>query len=82
MEENERHRPRWEDEDWTVETPDPEKCKCKKCFLREEDRQIGDRTIHGCTLGTCAAFNVKPNEILFQGEDCPYFIDEDEKDED
>lgn len=71
---------KWENEDWVTEKPDPEKIVCNKCFLRAEDRKVGESVIKGCTLGICKAFPVtKPSEVLWKGAECPYFIDENEE---
>lgn len=71
---------RWDDEKLVFEMPDINKIQCKNCFLREKDRtELG---IKGATLAICDAYDHKPKEILWDGEDCPYFIDENEEDED
>lgn len=70
--------PKWHDEDWTVNHPDPKEIACKDCFHREPDRKIGSTTIKGCTLAMCGAFASKPPGILFQGEKCPYYLNENE----
>lgn len=57
--------------------PDTKKIKCVTCTLREADRKIGDMDILGASLGICDAFKVKPQEILFGNEECPYYVDED-----
>lgn len=80
-----KKNPRFEDDEWEVRHPDPEKVKCKDCFLREPDREVTeDCTIKGCILGICKVFtatNPKPYGILWNGESCPYYIDENEDDE-
>jgi hypothetical protein len=48
-------------------------------MLREKDRLDGE--IDGATLGVCEAFQFKPTEILFNGAECPYFIDENTPDD-
>jgi hypothetical protein len=48
-------------------------------MLRAKDRLDGQ--IDGATLGICEAYDFKPTEILFNGGECPYFIDENEEDE-
>ena len=70
---------RWDNENLIMNHPDCEKIRCKDCFLREKDTpELG---IKGATLGVCGAYSIKPTEILFDGEDCPYYIDENEEDE-
>lgn len=70
---------RWDNEELSWVQPDPKKIQCSKCILREKDRLDGK--INGATLGICAAFKFKPSEILMDGAECPYFIDENETDE-
>lgn len=70
---------RWDNEELSWVQPDPKKIQCSKCMLREKDRLDGK--INGATLGICAAFKFKPSEILMDGAECPYFIDESETDE-
>ena len=70
---------RWDNEELSWVQPDPMKIQCSKCMLREKDRLDGK--INGATLGICAAFKFKPSEILMDGAECPYFIDENETDE-
>lgn len=70
---------RWDNEELSWVQPDPKKIQCSKCMLREKDRLDGK--INGATLGICAAFKFKPSEILMDGAECPYFIDENETDE-
>lgn len=71
--------PRWENEDMVWEHPDIKKIKCATCYLREPDRTgLG---IKGATLGCCAAYPIKPHDVLWKGEDCPYYLDENEEDE-
>ena len=70
---------RWDNEELSWVQPDPKKIQCSKCMLREKDRLDGQ--INGATLGICAAFKFKPSEILMDGAECPYFIDENETDE-
>jgi hypothetical protein len=48
-------------------------------MLRAKDRLDGE--INGATLGVCDAYDFKPPQILMDGEDCPYFIDENEEDD-
>ena len=72
--------PRFEKEDdlgpWKF--PDATKIPCRNCTLRERDHVLPDGTVwEGATYGICEAFDDKPNFILFDGEDCPYYIPED-----
>lgn len=71
--------PRWDDEELSWVQPDKNKIQCSKCMLREKDRLDGE--IDGATLGVCEAFQFKPTEILFNGAECPYFIDENTPDD-
>ena len=71
-------KPKWYDEDWSANHPDPKKIVCKDCFHREPDRNLGGTVIKGCTLATCGAFASKPTGILFDGDECPYYLDEKE----
>ena len=70
--------PRFEKEDdiGALLLPNPKKIKCTTCMLREQDRPFGDETLNGATLAMCLAYGVKPNKILFDNEDCPYYINE------
>lgn len=70
---------RWDDEELKFAMPDIEKIPCENCFLREKDRP--ETGIKGATLGVCEAYKSKPDAILFKGESCPYFIDENESDD-
>ena len=72
--------PRFEKEDdlgpWKF--PDASKIPCKDCALRAEDRVFPGGTVwEGATYSMCDAFNSKPHFILFDGEDCPYYIKDD-----
>ena len=71
--------PRWDNEELSWVQPDPQKIQCSKCMLRAKDRLNGE--INGATLGICEAYDFKPPQILFDEAECPYFIDEDEEDE-
>lgn len=71
---------RWDDEKLSWVQPDPKKIRCSKCMLRAKDRLDGK--INGATLGLCDAYDFKPSGILFDGDECPYFIDEDTPDDD
>lgn len=71
--------PRWDNEELSWAQPDPQKIQCSKCMLRAKDRLDGE--INGATLGVCDAYDFKPPQILMDGEDCPYFIDENEEDD-
>ena len=71
--------PRWDNEKLSWVQPDPKKIQCSKCMLRAKDRLDGE--INGATLGVCDAYDFKPPQILMDGEDCPYFIGENEEDD-
>lgn len=71
--------PRWDNEKLSWVQPAPQKIQCSKCMLRAKDRLDGE--INGATLGVCDAYDFKPPQILMDGEDCPYFIDENEEDD-
>lgn len=71
--------PRWDNEELSWVQPNPQKIQCSKCMLRAKDRLDGE--INGATLGVCDAYDFKPPQILMDGEDCPYFIDENEEDD-
>lgn len=70
---------RWDNEELSWVHPDHKKIQCSKCMLRAKDRLDGQ--VDGATLGICEAYDFKPTEILFNGGECPYFIDENEEDE-
>lgn len=70
---------RWDHEELSWVQPDPAKIQCSKCMLCAKDRLNGQ--INGATLGTCDAYDFKPTQILFDGAECPYFIDVNEEDE-
>ena len=78
---DEKKAPRWEEEDWVAEHPDPDKIPCKDCVYREKDREVGDTVILGAVLGMCQVYTDKPTHILFDGEDCPYHLTEEEMNE-
>lgn len=73
----ENNRPRWENEGWTAKEPNDD-IKCKDCFLREPNRYPGAGiVICGYKLSTCKAYDFsKPDEVLWEGGSCPYYIDE------
>lgn len=73
-EKKERTRPRWEDEEWILEKPNP--LQCRNCQWRAPDRKIGSTTIKGYTLGLCQVMDVKPHEVIWKGEPCPYRLAE------
>lgn len=72
--------PRWDHEELSWTQPDPGKIQCSKCMLRAKDRLNGE--INGATLGICDVYDFKPAQILMDGAECPYFIDESIPDED
>lgn len=72
--------PRWDNEELSWVQPDPAKIQCTKCMLRAKDRLNGE--IKGATLGICDAYDFKPPQILMDGAECPYFIDENTPDDD
>ena len=72
--------PRFEkgDDLGSLRFPDTSKIPCRDCMLREKDHKLPDGTVlEGAAYGMCDAFGDKPNFILFDGEDCPYYIKED-----
>ena len=70
--------PRFEDEAIApLRFPEAKKILCKDCMLREPDRNSHGIFVEGATLGTCQVGWIKPNCILYDGEDCPYYIPED-----
>lgn len=73
----ENNRPRWETEKWTAKEPE-DNIKCKDCFLREPNRYPGAGVvICGYKLSTCKAYEfAKPDEVLWEGGSCPYYINE------
>ena len=61
------------------EMPDLEKISCRDCAFRAKDRKIGKDTVNGAQLAMCEVFPLlKPNEVLWENEDCPYYIGDDE----
>lgn len=44
--------------------PNPDKIKCKDCFWG---------MLLGYLASACSEYSRKPNEIYFDGEDCPCF---------
>lgn len=70
---------RWDDEELKWDLPDCDKMQCKDCFLRAAD--VPELGIKGATYGYCEVYKTKPPEILFEGAACPYYIDENEPDE-
>ena len=65
-----KRKPHWAED--LVTTPiDEKKIQCKDCALRERNNK------KDAFLGSCMAYTRKPVEILFDGEDCPYYIKED-----
>lgn len=70
-----------EEEDEWIETqsPDPEICPCMDCEWREPDRRYGkSREIEsGALLNLCSVYGTaKPQEVLWEGEPCPYYMKE------
>ena len=60
-----------------LEKPDLEEIDCRDCVLRAKDRKIGKEVINGAQLSVCEAFPfLKPNEVLWENERCPYYIGE------
>ena len=72
-------KPRWADEEWKWEFPDPNEVVCKDCVFREPDAKAGKTLIDGATKSMCEVYNLKPHGILFHGEDCDYYMSEDEQ---
>lgn len=74
---------KWEHDDWVTVQPYETKIACKDCYFREPDRKASDTvTIKGCTLGICKVFQVaKPSEVMFDNEPCPYYLNENEDEE-
>ncbi|MCD8397547.1 MAG: hypothetical protein LUD12_10290 [Lachnospiraceae bacterium] len=71
--------PRFTDEAiGALRQPDIDKINCKDCLLRAKDRLDGK--IKGATLSVCEVYEIKPHGILWQNDDCPYYIDD--KDDD
>lgn len=75
----EEKRPRWENEKWTAKEPEDD-IKCRDCFLREPDRYPGAGiVIKGYKLSICQAYDfMKPDNVLWEGGACPYYVDEKE----
>ena len=71
--------PRFEDDAFgPMKFPDANKIPCKDCMLRAEDQKMpGGTVLEGATYSMCDAFGSKPHFILWDGEDCPYYIKED-----
>ena len=74
---------KWEHDDWVTVQPDETKIAYKDCYFREPDRKASDTvTIKGCTLGICKVYQVaKPSEVMFDYEPCPYYLNENEDEE-
>ena len=74
---------KWEHDNWVTIHPDETKIACKDCYFREPDRKASDTvTIKGCILGICKVFQVaKPSEVMFDNEPCPYYLNENEDEE-
>ena len=70
---------RWDNESVMFSQPDNGKIKCRNCGLREKDR--AHLAISGATLSSCKVFECKPRTILHDGAACPYFIDDNETDQ-
>ena len=70
--------PRFEKDDdiGPLVLPDEDRIMCSKCELREKDRVCEGTVINGASLAMCEAFSIKPNEILFGNQRCPYYIAE------
>lgn len=77
----EQKKPKWYDEDWVSEHPDPKKISCGDCAFRAEDRDFGDSVMPGSTLAMCDVYDSKPNDILFKGVKCPYYVSEEDMNE-
>ena len=75
---------RWSDDNWVVRHPDENKIKCKDCVFRANDRMYNGKVVYaGACLGVCEVYSKgdKPNDILFDGAECEYYISEDEDEE-
>ena len=74
---------KWEHDDWVTVQPDETKIACKDCYFREPDRKASDTvTNKGCTHGICKVYQVaKPSEVMFDYEPCPYYLNENEDEE-
>lgn len=73
---------RWVDEDWSVEHPEAN--QCRDCIFRTRDTRLGNSEIKGYTLAYCEVYpigNWKPNDVLFDREECLYCQSEREGDE-
>ena len=57
----------------------PDKMMCKDCAFRAED--VAGGQISGATLGRCFAYKTKPLGILLDGDECAYYLNENEKEE-
>lgn len=60
--------------DVTLQYPDVNTITCKNCMFRAED--VGK--VKGATLARCDCYpkNDKPIDILFNGYECEYYVDE------
>lgn len=69
--------PRFEDDALgTMRQPDEKKIACKDCVWREPDRLNGK--INGATLALCRVYTMKPDGILWNNDECPYYVDDSE----
>ena len=70
--------PRWANERWAGKGPGRKGFMCAHCRLREPDRNLGEGTvISGAELGICRVYQKgKPHGIVWDGEECLYFMQE------
>lgn len=79
---SEGNKPRWYNDNWVVNHPDPTKIKCADCYHRAKDvkNKEGKVIINGATKAVCNAYDYKPSEILWEGGDCDYYLSENDED--
>lgn len=72
---------RIEREDPVFDSPEFDKIKCKDCVFRRKDGKIGKSVIHGATNAFCDVYPKspgKPYEVLWNNEDCEFYVSEKE----
>ena len=65
---------RWANEEWVLRTPDNDKIYCKDCAFRKKDVTVKGYVLKGSEYGYCDVYDMKPTEILYDGEKCPYYV--------
>jgi hypothetical protein len=67
---------RWDDEQFNMQTP-ANNIKCATCKYRLKPVTIGDYTAERYGYGNCDKYDLKPQGILWDGDPCEYYEEDD-----